>query len=379
MNLKFDPTKKYAVALAGGGAKGAYQIGAWRAFEEAGLNIAAVSGTSVGALNGAMMAMHSRELAENLWTNISIEQVIDYDDPQLLRALAGDFGDISFRGILRALSDLIKQRGLDVTPLRKLMAENIDEDAVRASDVDFYIITYSLTERKELELRAKDLDPGTLHDMLLASAYLVSFRNEPLGGKRYTDGGIADVLPLHVLIENGYKDIIGVRLQGLGIERRVDIPPDVNVTIIEPGFRMGHALNFDAEKSAYHLKMGYLDAQRALYGLYGEDYYIDRTLTERRAYRLLAGAVGAYFKDMGTALTMREVNERVLPRLAKGVDPDADYYGVLIKCLEGAAIEAGVEKEKIYTDAELIEILTAEGGRYAIVPQIGKLQKDYRK
>lgn len=379
MKLKFDPSKKYAVALGGGGAKGAYQIGAWRAFEEAGLDVVAVSGTSVGALNGAMMAMHNRELAENLWTNLSISHVIDYDDPQLLRALAGDFGDISFRGILRSLSDLIKQRGLDVSPLRKLMAENIDEDAVRRSDVELYIITYSLTERKELELRAKDLDEGTLHDMLLASAYLVSFRNEPLGGKRYTDGGIADVLPLHVLIANGYKDIIGVRLQGLGFERRVDIPADVNVTIIEPGYRMGHALNFDAEKSAYHLKMGYLDAQRALYGLYGGEYYIDRTLTERRAYRLLAGAVAAYFKDMGTELSMREVNERVLPRLAKGVDLDADYYGVLVKCIEGAAVEAGVEKEKIYTDWELIDILKAEGGRYAIVPQIGKLQKDFRR
>lgn len=379
MKLKFDPTKKYAVALAGGGAKGAYQIGAWRAFEEAGLNIVAVSGTSVGALNGAMMAMRNRALAENLWTNISISQVIDYDDPQLLRALAGDFGDLSVRGILRALSDVIRQRGLDVTPLRKLMAANIDEDAVRRSDIELYIITYSVTERKELELRAKDLDEGMLHDMLLASAYLASFRNEPIGGKRYADGGIADVMPLHVLIENGYRDIFGIRLQGIGIERKVEIPPDVNVTIIEPGFRMGHMLNFDAARSTYHMKMGYLDAQRALYGLYGTEYYIDRTLTERRAYRLLAGAVAVYFKSMGTELTLREVNERVLPRLAKGVEPDADYYGVLIKCLEGAAVEAGTEKEKIYTDAELIEILKAEGGKYAIVPQIGKLQKDYKK
>ncbi len=379
MKLKFDTTKKYAIALAGGGAKGAYQIGAWQAFEEAGLDIVAVSGTSVGALNGAMMAMHDRKLAENLWTNISISQVIDYDDPQLMRALAGDFGDISVRGVLRALSEFIKGRGLDVTPLRKLMTENIDEDAVRKSDMELYIITYSLTERKELELRAKDLDEGTLHDMLLASAYLVSFRNEPLGGKRYTDGGVADVLPLHVLIENGYKDIIGVRLQGLGFERKVDIPPDVNVTIIEPGFRMGRTLNFDAEKSAYHLRMGYLDAQRALYGLHGEEYYIDRTITERRAYRLLASAVMAYFKDMGTRLSLREVNERALPRLARSAEIDADYYGVLIKCIESAAIEAGIEKEKIYADWELIEILNAEGGRYAIVPQIGKIQKDYKR
>jgi NTE family protein len=379
MKLRFDPTKKYAVALAGGGARGAYQIGAWRAFEEAGLDIVAVSGTSVGALNGAMMAMKSRALAENLWTSISISQVIDYDDPQLLRALAGDFGDISFRGILRALSDLVRQRGLDVTPLRRLMAENIDEDAVRASDIELFIITYSLTERRELELRAKDLDPGTLHDMLLASAYLLSFRNEPLGGKRYTDGGIADVLPLHVLIENGYKDIIGVRLQGLGIERKVEIPPDVQVTIIEPGFRMGRMLSFDAEKSAQHMKMGYLDAQRALYGLVGEEYYIDQTITERRAYRILSNAVADYFRDMGAELNLRELNERALPRLLKGADPEAGYYGALIHCLEAAAVEAGIEKERVYEDAALIALLKAEGGKYAFLPQIGKVWKDFKR
>lgn len=379
MKLRFDPTKKYAVALAGGGARGAYQIGAWRAFEEAGLDIVAVSGTSVGALNGAMMAMKSRALAENLWTSISISQVIDYDDPQLLRALAGDFGDISFRGILRALSDLVRQRGLDVTPLRRLMAENIDEDAVRASDIELFIITYSLTERRELELRAKDLDPGTLHDMLLASAYLLSFRNEPLGGKRYTDGGIADVLPLHVLIENGYKDIIGVRLQGLGIERKVEIPPDVQVTIIEPGFRMGRMLSFDAEKSAQHMKMGYLDAQRALYGLVGEEYYIDQTITERRAYRILSNAVAGYFRDMGAELNLRELNERALPRLLKGADLEAGYYGALIHCLEAAAVEAGIEKERVYEDAALIALLKAEGGKYAFLPQIGKVWKDFKR
>ncbi|MBQ7895822.1 MAG: patatin-like phospholipase family protein, partial [Oscillospiraceae bacterium] len=55
MKLKLDHTKEYALALEGGGAKGAYQIGVWQALREAGIKIKAVAGTSVGALNGAMM------------------------------------------------------------------------------------------------------------------------------------------------------------------------------------------------------------------------------------------------------------------------------------------------------------------------------------
>ena len=186
-------------------------------------------------------------------------------------------------------------------------------------------------------------------------------------------------MPLHVLIENGYRDIIGIRLQGMGIERKVGIPEGVNVSIIEPRVKLGSSLGFDAEKSAYHIQMGYLDAQKLLYGLYGEGYYIDRTLTERRAYRLLAGAAVSYFRDMGTTVSLREINERIVPRLVKNADSDADYYGLLVRTIEDAAIEAGIEREKIYTDVELIELLKAEGGKYALIPQIAKLYKEYKK
>ena len=57
MQLQLDLTKPYAIALEGGGAKGGYEIGVWKALKEAGVRIAAVSGTSVGALNGALMVM----------------------------------------------------------------------------------------------------------------------------------------------------------------------------------------------------------------------------------------------------------------------------------------------------------------------------------
>ena len=37
-----------------------------------------VAGTSVGALNGALVLMDDIEAAEQLWTNISSEQVLQY-------------------------------------------------------------------------------------------------------------------------------------------------------------------------------------------------------------------------------------------------------------------------------------------------------------
>ena len=67
MELKLDTSKIYAIALEGGGARGAWQVGAWRALEEAGVRYNAVSGTSVGAINGALMAMRDLKQAEQIW------------------------------------------------------------------------------------------------------------------------------------------------------------------------------------------------------------------------------------------------------------------------------------------------------------------------
>ena len=46
---------KRAVVLSGGGAKGAYEIGVWKALRRLSINYDIVCGTSVGALNGVLM------------------------------------------------------------------------------------------------------------------------------------------------------------------------------------------------------------------------------------------------------------------------------------------------------------------------------------
>lgn len=48
MQAVIDLTKEYGLVLEGGGAKGAYQIGAWKALREAGVKLKGIAGTSVG-------------------------------------------------------------------------------------------------------------------------------------------------------------------------------------------------------------------------------------------------------------------------------------------------------------------------------------------
>lgn len=47
---------KQAIALAGGGTKGAYQVGAWKAMRELGIPFDIVTGTSIGSVTAALTA-----------------------------------------------------------------------------------------------------------------------------------------------------------------------------------------------------------------------------------------------------------------------------------------------------------------------------------
>ncbi len=357
MKLRIDPTRSYAMALEGGGARGAYQIGAWQALLEAGVHIPAVAGTSVGALNGALITMGDAARAAELWSNIHYSEVMDVDDEQMGDLLRGDLRGLDLHKVLEKVGDVIHNRGLDVTPLRNWIREIVDPDVIRSSGIDFYIVTYSVTDQKELELRARDLEDDELYDMLLASAYLPAFRAERMGGKLYADGGVRDVLPLHVLIANGYTSIIAMRLYGPGIMRPVRIPEGTNVYTIAPKEKLGGILEFEAEQSQENLRRGYFDAKRFLYGLKGDDFYIDAQWSEDQARQFLCGAVQRAEPD----LSLREVHEKRLPTLAKKLDAgDGGYGDIASALLEAAAAAKELSPWQIYTEDDLLQAVGTE-------------------
>ena len=112
-----DLTKEYSIVLDGGGARGAYQMGAWKALSEAGVKVNAVAGTSVGALNGALICMGDVEKAEQIWNEMTFSQVMDVDDVWM----EGLFNrENSIRDILRKGLQIISDGGVDIAE-RKLL------------------------------------------------------------------------------------------------------------------------------------------------------------------------------------------------------------------------------------------------------------------
>ena len=234
MELKFDTSKTYAIALEGGGAKGAYEAGVWKALEEVGVKYHAVAGTSVGALNGAMMASRDLKTALELWENIKFSQVFDADDEQMKKIYDRDLEGLDVKGLLKDFVGFVKDGGLDIEPLSLMMMEYIDEERVRQSDVDFFFVTYSLTDKKEVEIDAHALEKGKLIDMLLASAYVPVFQRKKLDGKDYVDGSVQNIVPIDSLLKRGYRDIIMIRIYGLGFEKKTQIPEDADIITIAP-------------------------------------------------------------------------------------------------------------------------------------------------
>ena len=354
MELKLDTTKVYAIALEGGGARGAYQVGVWRALEEAGIRYNAVSGTSVGAINGALMAMRDLNQAEQIWKDIRFSQIINVDDADMGRLLSGGFENLEqVKSAFQTVKSIVKDRGLDVEPLRNMLAERVDEERIRTSGVELYLTTVSITDKKELEIDAKDLEPGQLKDMIMASAYHPAFKQTPLGGKSYADGGFYDLVPISALVSRGHKNLIVIRLNSFGIERRVKIPEDVTITTIAPRESLGNVLNFSSEQSAQNMVLGFYDAQKVLYGLEGQDYYIDRTMTEEAAYELLI----RHLRPAGVSL--RQLNEDILPRFAKRLDCEGDYYSIFLMMTERLAKSCSLTPFRIRTDREFYEEVIA--------------------
>lgn len=366
MEPRLDLTKEYGLVLEGGGAKGAYQIGAWKALKEAGVKIKGVSGTSVGALNGALICMDDLERAENLWANISYSQIINVDDELMGRLFDKSQMKPEFlRETLKEIFRMLGEGGMDITPLRRLIEENIDEDLIRKSPVEFYSCTYSLTDRKELNVDMKTVPEGQMKDMLLASAYLPGFKNEKLHGKTYVDGGATNVLPMDVLLEHGYQDLILLRIFGVGREKKVSIPEGVSVTEIAPRGNLGNTLQFDAGKSRKNMRLGYYDALRAIYGLQGKIYYVEQTREECYYLKQLvqakpevrAALLEAYELDRSPEQEMRSFVELLLPLLAVELKlpKDWNYSSLYLAILETAARHCKVHRYRIYTVQQLLE------------------------
>lgn len=352
------------LVLQGGGGKGGYHIGVWQALRELKVEIGAVTGTSVGALNGAFIAQNDFERAYNIWYNMDPRLVIK-DDPEIYRELVKRDYDVKNRKMyFEYFKKIIRQNGLNIEPLIDLIAQEVDEEKVRASKIEFGLVTVSLTDWKAVELFVEDIEEGRLTDYLLASAYLPAFKSQMIHGKRYIDGGFYDSMPINLMGRKGYSEVVAVELGGPGMVRSVK-DKKMKVRYITPSGDTGSMLEFDRERSRANLKMGYLDAMKS-YGHYeGRSYYLTDIPSEEDFCQHLNDLSDEQILTMAkivgqrTGYPHRLLHEVIIPEICSmvGLTIESNYRDIMVAAIEFIASSLEIDRLLAYTYEELLSLV----------------------
>lgn len=244
----------YGLALGGGGSRGSYEIGVLKALKELNIEIGAITGTSIGAINAAAYLMNDFTLMEEIWMSLNRDTLIKFES--------------------QLVPEVIRQRGFDFEILLSLLHEILDEETIRNHPTDLGIVTYNLTARKPVVLFKEEIPQGKLIDYVAASANHPSFQRLLIDGDAYIDGAVFDNIPVRPLYDRGYTEIIAVNLHTFGDRRNLSGP--YQLIEIESDNPLGSILFPDPETIRNNMTYGYLDTLRAFKKLYGATYYFER-------------------------------------------------------------------------------------------------------
>ena len=324
-----NDTPRKALVLAGGGARGSYQVGVWRALTELGWNPQIITGTSVGSLNGAMFALDLYETARDMWTSIRSQDVMEL--PEETRNLTE---------LHQFLRDVVRAGGMDVTPLEEIVERVLDEDALRASPIRFGLVTVEKRGLKPRELPLEEIPKGKVKDYLLASAACFpALRAKQIDGVQFLDGGYRDNMPTGLAQKMGAEELVCVDLEGVGITlpNRTGLP----TTMVRSYWELGDILHFDPDTARRNIELGYYDTLRAFGRLRGCAYAVaknERTAQDAAAFRQRFDAVQKAVKAKYPVTLTADLALKL-----------ANMQDVELAPLEAAAEDVGVDPTRYYT------------------------------
>ncbi len=358
--MKQKHRDKYCLVLGGGGAKGVYHVGVWRALIELDIEIEAVVGNSVGALVAGFVAQQDIKSLEHNVFDLGLDDIIDLPK-ELVRDGEFSLDRNNFKILLDYRKKIFKNRGLDTHPLTKTLNKYLSERKIRRSGIDLGIITYRIDELKPVEIFIDQMEKGTVIDYLKASASLPGFTTTKISNKQFIDGGVYNNIPFDMAKKRGYRRIILVDVSGLGINRRPDFKGTQSI-YIKNSISMGSVLDFNKEFMNRFARLGYLDTMR-IFGRYqGWRYFIEE---DEKLYRKLEKAahtkefcsyVDAFLKKKNqepcsdSMCTIR----KILPDM---MVHDRKWIYALMDC---AAYICEFDRIRQYTLQELIQLLYTE-------------------
>lgn len=348
---------KKALVLAGGGTRGAYQAGAIRACVEMGRNDwDIVTGTSVGALNAALVVQGDINPMLDMYDNLKVDQIIKGFDPK-------DFNlnkIVTDKEVQTAFRQYLKDKGLDISPFLSYVHALYNPEKFFRSPMDFGCIAATRKGHEGVYV-TKEMMKEHGEDWLVASASAYpAFPVKVIDGKEYIDGGYFDNCPIDYALRKGAEDVLV-----LDMNQNPNHPHMIrrsNIHYVYPKSETGDFLDFSHEKLQHLYTVGANDV-RKIYGVYmGQKYtlqpygmprffpqwYIEVEKLETRI-KLASNINDRFRSDQFITDRIKEITR--LPYLT-----DNDYFEAMLD--QGLDL-AGADEDKVYTLEEARNLIFA--------------------
>lgn len=176
---------KISLALSGGAARGAFHLGVLQAIDELGIEVEAISGSSIGAIIGASYASGVKPK----------EQLKIFQDKAFKKAFEFNY----FQNSL-----------FSINTKKEILQKLIPVSYLEETQIKMFITTMDLLSGEIIRF-----EKGDIRTLCVASSALVPMFH-PISYKKYelVDGGVLDNLPIFPLLEYPYP-LIAVDLHPL--------------------------------------------------------------------------------------------------------------------------------------------------------------------
>lgn len=331
-----------ALVLGGGGAKGSYEVGVFKALRKLHMKFDIVTGVSIGSINGAFYVANEYKKCLKMWQKITTSDLFDV-------AIGSKMSKEDIKLLVKQMSS----GGISFSNAYNFLKKNINEEKVRKSKIDYGLVTVSLTNKKPRFLTKEQIPYGKLVDYICASSICYPFVHaQDINDESFIDGGFYDGIPINLAIDMGATEILAVDLSVFAINKK---PKDKNikVDVIKMKDKTPLTLTFTKEYANKNIKYGYNDTMKHFNKLDGK-FYTFRKNDLDKSYNEL----NKYFVEILKSTILNEPKNKIvnelfsiakINKLFVKIKYNHDFKEEVEEALEHLGVLFDIPNENIYS------------------------------
>jgi len=195
--------RRWALVLSGGGARGAYQYGAWQVLRKTPLKdqLLMMAGTSIGAINTVLFVQQEitgEPLPELFWEKADLSAIFSIFPPGKTHLAPLDYLQLGWDGI--------RHQGIRIDALKDWLKQHVNLNVLAKAPLHMAVNTWDIGRFQEVVKFFPAADPkDDLLEWVIGSASFPAFGPHHYQGRWLLDGGISNNLPLHLAF--GYQAV----------------------------------------------------------------------------------------------------------------------------------------------------------------------------